>query len=76
MVEAKIASKKKVEWEEMKFSEAMTKAKTSLDTLEELIFWLEIIETAKRKFEAKALTQNNEVAIKLSKKGKPRIKAK
>ena len=38
VVEAKIASKKKVEWEEMKFSEAMTKAKTSLDTLEELKF--------------------------------------
>ena len=37
-MEAKIASKKKVEWEEMKFSEAMTKAKTSLDTLEELKF--------------------------------------
>ena len=34
------------------------------------------MEMAKRKFEAKALTQNNEVAIKLSKKGKPIIKAK
>ena len=31
---------------------------------------------AKRKFEAKALTQNNEVAIKLSKKGNSIIKAK
>lgn len=38
VVEAKIASKKKVELEEIKFSEAMTKAKTSLDTLEELKF--------------------------------------
>ena len=37
-MEAKIASKKKVELEEIKFSEAMTKAKTSLDTLEELKF--------------------------------------
>ena len=34
------------------------------------------MEMAKRKFEAKALTKNNEVAIKLSKKGKPIIKAK